>query len=223
MAWGAIIGAVGSLLGGASQSNAAAKAQEQAAWAQMMGTESQRKMYEQGQQFLDPFRQAGLAGLTAYEGQPQYGFTPEELYKLQEDQSALQRIYSAQGKRKSGQAARGQSGLIEKATADAYNRQYGRLLGGANIGSQAAQFGAQQALGTGQGIASAYMQGAQNQIPYINMQGQMNAANIAGLSNLGGNIANYWQAQPAGGAGVWDTGNYDVGAAGSQNLWGEEF
>ena len=50
----------------------------------------------------------------------------------------------------------------------------------------------------------------------------MNAANIAAATNLGGNIANYFQSQPSGGLGAWaDAG--DVGAAGSQNLWGEEF
>jgi hypothetical protein len=222
MAWQTILSTAGSIFGAGQQKEAAAEAQEQAAWAQQMATESQRKMFEEGQAFLDPFRQAGYAGLGAYEGAPQYGFSPEDLYRLQEDQAALQRIYSAQGKRKSGQAARGQMDLFQRATADAYNRAYGRQLEAAGIGSQAAQAGAQQALGTGRGIASAYMQGAQNQIPYINLQGQMNAANIAALTNLGGNIANYWQAQPSAQPSVWDE-PVSVGAAGSQNLWGEEF
>lgn len=220
MAWGAVIGAVGSILGGNEQSKAAGKAGEATALGQMQATASQKRLYEEGQKFLDPFRQAGLAGLGAYEAGPQYGFSPEDLYRLQEDQAALQRVYSAQGKRKSGTAARGQAGLFEKATADAYNRQYGRMLEAAGIGSQAAQMGAQQSLGAGQGIASAYMQGAQNQIPYINMQGQARASNIAALSNLGGSIANYWQGG-GGGTGAWDQPN-SVGAYGSQNLWGEE-
>jgi len=225
MSWGAALGVVGSLLGGSEQSKSAAKSQEMAARAQQFATEAQRRMYEEGQAFLDPFRQAGYAGLAAYEASPQFELTPEEMYKLQEDQAALQRIYSAQGKRQSGEAARGQMGLVRQASTDAYNRAYGRMLEAAGIGTQAAQAGAQQALRTGQGIASAYMQGAQNQIPYINLQGQLNASNIAGLSSLVGSIANYYQSRPPQtiGGGGWGGQNYDVGAGGSQNLWGEEF
>jgi hypothetical protein len=215
MGWGSILGAVGSIVGGGEQKEASAKAQEQAAYAQMMGTESQRRLYEEGQQFLDPFRQAGYVGLEAYEGAPMYEFTPEEQRRLQESQAGLQRVYSAQGKRKSGQAARGQMGLIERATADAYNRAYGRDLEAAGIGSQAAQAGAQQALGTGRGIASAYMQGAQNQIPYLQMQGQLAASNIAGLSSLGGSLANYYQGMGGMGGGG--------GVTGEDFLYGEEF
>jgi hypothetical protein len=212
----------GSIIGGGEQKKASAKAQEQAALAQMAATASQRGLYEEGQAFLDPFRQAGVAGLEAYEGAPMYEFTPEEQRRLQERQAGLQRIYSAQGKRRGGTAARGQMGLIERATADAYNRAYGRDIEAAGIGAQAAQAGAQQALGTGRGIASAYMQGAQNQIPYLQMQGQLGASNIAALSNLGGSLANYYQGMGGGGSSVWDDVG-DVGAAGSQNLWGEEF
>jgi hypothetical protein len=222
MGWGAILGAAGSLFGAGQQKEASAEAMQAAAWAQQQATESQRRMFEEGQAFLDPFRQAGYAGLEAYEAAPQFELTPEEQYRLQERQAALQRIYSAQGKRKSGQAARGQMGLIERASADAYNRAYGRQLEAAGIGGQAAQAGAQQALGTGRGIASAYMQGAQNQIPYINLQGQLGASNIAALTNLGGSIANYYQGQSSVAPSVWDDVG-DVGAAGSQNLWGEEF
>jgi hypothetical protein len=152
-------------------------------------------MFEQAQAMQDPYRQAGLMGLGAYEGAPQFEFTPEEAYRLQQQQEGLRRVYAAQGKRQSGEAARGAMGLAEQATADAYNRAYGGMLGQAGVGAQAAGLGAGLAQQTGQGVASAYMQGAQNQIPYIQMQGQLGAANVAALSNLGGQIANYYQAQ----------------------------
>lgn len=198
MSWGALIGSVGSLLGSGEQADAAAKSAETTAWAQQAATASKEKMFQEGEEFLDPYRQAGEMGLQAYDAAPMYGFSPEDLYRLQENQEGLRRVYAAQGKRQSGEAARGAANLFEKATADAYNRAYGRLYGAAGIGAQAAGMGAGQAMQTGQGIASAYMQGAQNQIPYIQAQGQLSAANIAALSNLGGSLANYYQAnQPA--------------------------
>jgi hypothetical protein len=197
------------MFGGAQQAGAAAEAGQMSAEQQLMATIAQQQLFEQGMALQEPFRQAGYAGLRAYEAEPQYGFTPEDLYRLQENQAALQRVYSAQGKRKSGQAARGQAGLFEQATADAYNRDYQRLLGAGQVGAQAAGLGAGQAMQTGQGIASAYMQGARNQIPYLQMQGQLGASNIAALSNLGGSLANYWQSQPA--------------KVGEDFLYGEEF
>jgi hypothetical protein len=181
------------MYGSKLQSEAAAAGMEMGAKATRKGTESQLRMFEQAMAMQDPYRQAGLAGLETMEGAPM-GFSPEDLYRLQEQGAGLQRVYSAQGKRQSGQAARGQMGLLERATADAYNRAYGGQLGAAGVGAQAAGLGAGQAQQTGQGIASAYMQGAQNQMPYIQMQGQLGAANVAALSNLGGSLANYWQA-----------------------------
>jgi len=197
VSWSAVIGVAGSLLGGGKQTEASAEAMGVSTAGTRAATESTERMFDRAMGLQDPYRQAGYAGLEAYEGAPMYGFSQEDLYKLQEDQAALQRIYSAQGKRQSGQAARGQMGLFQQASADAYNRDYGRLLEAGGIGAQAAGLGAGQAQQAGQGIASAYMQGAQNQIPYIQMQGQMDAANIAAISNMGGSIANYYQSQPS--------------------------
>jgi hypothetical protein len=201
MGWGAILSFVGSQAGSQEQQEAAAEAKGASALSQAQSTAIQEAMFNRAMGFTEPYRLAGEQALQAYESAPIYGFTPEEEYRLQQDQAALQRIYSAQGKRKSGQAARGAAGLVEQASADAYNRAYRRQLEGSQLGSQAAQMAAGAAMGAGQGISSAYMQGAQNQIPYIIGQGQERASNIAALSNLGGSLANYYQSRPSGGDG----------------------
>jgi hypothetical protein len=198
--WQVAIPIAFSLAGSALQSQAAAEGAEMSAQATQAATDAQIRAFQEAQALQAPYREAGLEALQAYEAEPVYGFTPEEEMRLQKQQAGLRRVYSAQGKRFSGEAARGQAGLAEQATADAYNRAYGRMLEGAGIGSQASGLGAQQAMGAGQGIASSYLQGAAQQIPYVQQQGQLAASNLAALSQLGGNLANYYSSLPSQGA-----------------------
>lgn len=197
--WQVAIPALMSLAGAGLQSEAAQAGAELSAEATDAATEAQQRAFRQAQEMQAPWMQAGYQALAGMEGQPVYGFTPEEQLRLQEQQAGLRRIQAAQGNRQSGIAARQQMGLLEQATADAYNRAYGGQLGRATMGAQAAGLGANLAQQGGQGIASAYLQGAQQQVPYIQAAGQLGASNLAMLGQLGGGIANYYSSQPAAG------------------------
>jgi hypothetical protein len=193
MGWGTVLGIGMSLLGGKSEAESAAKAGEMSALFQQMGAESERKMFEEGMRYAQPYREAGYAGIEAY-GDVPMGMTEADMMRLQEGTDAMRAMQAAQGRRKAGGSAEqlGQyaSGFFE----DVYNRGYEDLMGRANIGAQFATGAGQQAMGAGQDIASAYISGARNIAPYITARGQNRANMYAAAGRLGGDILNLAQA-----------------------------
>jgi hypothetical protein len=70
------------------------------------------------------------------------------------------------------------------------DRQYGRVLDMAKIGSGAAQTAGQNAMATGQGIASTYMNQGNTLANLANQQGQNSANMIGGMAGAGMGAAN---------------------------------
>ena len=183
------IGLATSLIGGRSAKKAAAEAQTKQNEAQQMSSVAQYQGYKLGQRYTDPYSQAGQAGLQAY-GDVQMGMTEEDMMRLQEGTDAMRAMQSAQGRRKAGGSAEQLGGYASGFIGDVYNRAYGGLMERANIGQQAAGQSAQLAQGAAGNVSSAYIQGAQNQIPYIMSQAQGKQNLYATLGRLGGDIAN---------------------------------
>ena len=210
MGWGVAIGLISNIFGGAAQSRAGAKAGEQEAAAQNMATESQRRMFDLAMGYGDPYRQAGQAGIEAY-GDVPMGMTEADMLNLQEGTDAMRAMQAAQGRRKAGGSAEQLGEYASGFIGDVYDRSYGDLMRRANIGSQFSGAAGQQAMGAGQDIASAYIQGAKNISPYIMQRGQNRANIYAAAGRLGGDILN--MSQSGGGGPV----------AGEDFLYGEEF
>jgi hypothetical protein len=70
------------------------------------------------------------------------------------------------------------------------DRQYGRVLDMAKIGSGAAQTAGQNAMATGQGVASTYMNQGNTLANLANQQGQNSANMIGGMAGAGMGAAN---------------------------------
>ena len=210
MAWGMILSAAGSIIGANQQAGAATEALDYSNWAQGMGTEAQRQMFEEGMEFGAPYREAGQEAL-GYYGQQPMGVQPSDLYALEQGEQALRAGQSARGRRRSGSSARELTDFYGNVFSDIYNRDYGGQLERANLGAQFAGASGQAAQNTGQGVASTYMQGAAQQVPYILGQGQMGASQIAAGAGMAGGIIDYYGNTGGGGAG----GGYGVTQGGA--------
>ena len=197
--WQQLIGQVaGSMLGASAQYGAASDALNVSTQAQRMGLESQQRMFEEGLSYGAPYREAGQEALGFY-GQQPMGIQPSDMYALEQGEQALRAGQSARGRRKSGSSARELTDFYGNVFSDIYNRDYGGVLERANLGAQFAGASGQAAQGLGQNLSATYMQGAQQQIPYITAQGQMDASQIAAISRGAGDLMNYYGNQPSGG------------------------
>jgi hypothetical protein len=192
---GTFIGAAGSLYGAGLQADASEEAMDVATQAQQMGTDSMLRMFEEGMALSDPYRAVGAEAAELY-GQPDMGITESDLYAIQQGEESLRAGQSARGRRKSGSSARELSDFYGNVFSDIYNRDYQQMLDRANIGAQFAGAGGQAGQQLGGDLASTYLAGAQQQIPYILGQGQMGATQTAVGANLLGNLFNYGYGAP---------------------------
>lgn len=203
---GAAVSAAGSIFG----SDKAADAQVQAA---KIAAKTQKEMFDKTQQNLSPFIQGGagifntlqnsIPGLTAdfaptmeqLEATPGYQFTLEEGLK------AAQNSYAAQGLGQSGAAMKGAEQYATGLASQTFQQQfqnyltqqsqkYNMLMGGSQVGANAAAGLGQISSQVGQGLANTYGNMGQGQAAaYTTMGGA-----VANLGNaLGGKgLANNW-------------------------------
>jgi hypothetical protein len=147
-------------------------------------------MYKQAMRMQEPWRQAGMGALAA-EAPVSFEPTEADIMRLEQGTEAMRAQQAATGRRRAGGSAEQLGQLAGGIYEDVYNRAYGDLMSRSNLGARFGQQLAQQAMGTGQDIGSAYTQGAGQQAQYIGQQGQMGAQNLAMLGRLGGDIYNY--------------------------------
>lgn len=159
----AVVGGVGSVVGGITQANAAEAAANQQAEAAQNALQLQREMFEYQKGLLEPYRTAGTAALKRLEGalglggpaQPQQmlEMDPGYGFRLGEGMKALERMQAARGNMLSGGALKAGQQYAQNFASNEYDRAFGRLADIAGIGrSTAAQQGtAAQQFGTSAG------------------------------------------------------------------------
>ena len=159
----AVIGGVGSVVGGITQANAAEAAANQQAEAAQNALQLQRDMFNYQKELLDPYRKRGEAALTRLSGalglegpaQPQQmlEMDPGYGFRLGEGMKALERMQAARGNMLSGGALKAGQQYAQNFASNEYDRAFGRLADIAGIGrSTAAQQGtAAQQFGTSAG------------------------------------------------------------------------
>lgn len=197
----AAIGAVGSIVGGIAQGNAADAAARKQQAAAADSNRLQERMFNQQREDQAAYRQAGQNALAQMQD-PSFNKTfsaadfqqdPGYAFRMAEGQKAIERSAAARGGLNSGGALRALTqygqGFASNEYQNAYNRfnqdqqnRFGRLSQLAGFGQGANQLGAQ----AGQNYASQYGQ---------NVQGAANAAGAADIAKANafsgavGNIA----------------------------------
>jgi len=148
----AVVGGVGSVVGGVLEANAAEKAAETQSQAAANALALQREMFEYQKGLLEPYRTAGtkalerLSGAMGLGGQgsqqqmlemdPGYGF------RLGEGLKALERMQASRGNFLSGGALKAGQRFAQDTASQEYDRAFGRLSDIAGIGrSTGAQLG----------------------------------------------------------------------------------
>lgn len=181
MAWEwaipAAIGA-GTAAIGAFASNRAANT---AADASREAADTQMQMFQQNREDLAPFRQAGLRGLTAFEGTlgPTFQTSPGYQFAMDEGRRAIDASASARGMLNSGARLRELTRFGQGMANQEFGNYQNRLAALAGIGQTATGQGAQLGAQTAQGVAQTQMAGGQAQAQGIT--GGVNAA-LAGIN-----------------------------------------
>ena len=140
----AVVGGVGSVVGGVLEANAAEKAAETQSQAAANALALQREMFEYQKSLLDPYREAGKKALDRLssamglggpgsqqqmlEMDPGYGF------RLGEGLKALERMQASRGNFLSGGALKAGQRFAQDTASQEYDRAFGRLSDIAGIG-----------------------------------------------------------------------------------------
>jgi hypothetical protein len=202
MIGGMALGAVGNVISGIGQKNAANKQARAMTAAGQQSAETQRMMYEQGQQAVQPYAQAGQQALGQFQGlltpqgqadfTQQYTQSPQFQMMQQQAEEATLRNASATGGLRTGQSKVALSSIAPQLINQAYGQQMQGLQGlyqqGAGLAGQSAGLAAnvgQNIAGTQYGAA----QGAAN----AQYQGNTAMTNMLGntLGQIGGMGLNY--------------------------------
>lgn len=214
----AIIGGVGSLVGGAMQADAADDAASMQLQATREANALHEKLYNQQRQDQQPWRAAGLTALGQMNNPDfQRDFTADDFkqdpgyeFRMAEGQKALERSASARGGLFSGAAGKALSRYGQDFASNEYGNAYNRFNA-----DRDRRFGRLSSLaGIGQGATNQLISGAQN---YAN-QGSQNIIG-GGNAQAAGRIgqANAWSGAISG---ITKAG-MDAGAASQQNSWME--
>lgn len=223
---GGAIGAIGSIFG----ADKAADAQQQTA---AMQIKAQKEMFEKSQALTAPYREGGqnflnmllgrIGGLTEefLPTMEQLEQTPGYQWNLNQGLKATQNAYAARGLGTSGAALKGAADYASGLASNTYQQQlsnyltqnaqtYNMLMGGAQMGANAATGSAGQAMQLGQGISGALgTAGA----------AQANAYNTMGgaIANLGNTIGGMAMAN-----GNWGLGSgFGLGGSSGNGLLGD--
>lgn len=182
MPLGSIISAGASLLGARAQSRAAERA-----------AQVQQQQFEQIRSDLEPYREAGVRGLSQYEdalGQPDVplglaeysrGFqeSPGYQYRLQEGQDAIQNSAAGRGMLQSGRTLRG----LQTHAQGLANQDYWNYVGQNRLGALDRHAQRQDRLGQLRGLSTI----GQNAAVQTGAAGQTAASNIGNAYQSAGN------------------------------------
>jgi hypothetical protein len=210
--WGAIISAVGSLLGGAMSSNGADNAADSQRQAAQQGIDEQRREWDQMRHDLAPYMDAGtgaLSGLQKLMRGDYSGFenSPDYLYAKQQMTQGLDRSAAARGRLYSGGYGVDLSGHLNGLASQNLGTYRNFLAGLAHEG---------QASAAGVGAAGMSMANSIGQL-YGNM-GDAGAYGAMGSANAWANALN-GASRSIGD--VWNTSRSSYGGGGSDaSAWG---
>lgn len=208
----AVVGGVGSYLGGKEAGDAAEEAAKLSAASTTESIEAQEKMYEQTRADQEPWRLAGEKALQTIQERPDFQFTTEDFenfkdpayeFRMQEGVNALDRSAASRGRLLSGAQDRAVTRYGSDLASQEYQNAFNRSLTTenvnlakqqslANVGQSATNVVSQAGQTTGSNIASTAMQGATQQGNAVIAGGQAQAdmySNIGQSANQA--IGNY--------------------------------
>lgn len=207
--WGAAITSVSAGL----QAIVGNKAYQNALDAQKVGAAqgaaTREKQYKETQGFIDPYNKAGQVGLNQAQNMltPGYQFNasdPSYQWRLEQGQKALERSAASKGQLLSGGMLKSLAGYSQGMASQEYGNQFGRAMGLAGLGYNAAS----------------------QQAGYSNAFGNTQAAGQEGIANAeAANIMSKyqnWQNLDSQAAGAWSGyfGSKGGGTGSSQNTAG---
>jgi len=140
----AVVGGVGSVVGGVLEANAAEKAAKTQAQAAANALALQREMFEYQKSLLEPYRTAGTKALERLSGamglggpgsqQQMLEMDPGYGFRLGEGLKALERMQASRGNFLSGGALKAGQRFAQDTASQEYDRAFGRLSDIAGIG-----------------------------------------------------------------------------------------
>jgi hypothetical protein len=140
----AVVGGVGSVVGGVLEANAAEKAAETQSQAAANALALQREMFEYQKSLLEPYRTAGTKALERLSGamglggpgsqQQMLEMDPGYGFRLGEGLKALERMQASRGNFLSGGALKAGQRFAQDTASQEYDRAFGRLADIAGIG-----------------------------------------------------------------------------------------
>lgn len=140
----AVVGGVGSVVGGVLEANAAEKAAETQSQAAANALALQREMFEYQKSLLEPYRTAGTKALERLSGamglggpgsqQQMLEMDPGYGFRLGEGLKALERMQASRGNFLSGGALKAGQRFAQDTASQEYDRAFGRLSDIAGIG-----------------------------------------------------------------------------------------
>jgi hypothetical protein len=140
----AVVGGVGSVVGGVLEANAAEKAAETQSQAAANALALQREMFEYQKGLLEPYRTAGTKALERLSGamglggpgsqQQMLEMDPGYGFRLGEGLKALERMQASRGNFLSGGALKAGQRFAQDTASQEYDRAFGRLSDIAGIG-----------------------------------------------------------------------------------------
>lgn len=221
-AWGAAIGAVGSIIGGGLQSSAASDAADTQAASSAAAIAEQRRQYDLTRSDYAPYRAAGTQALGQLQTENNANPTAADVmsdpgyqFGLDQGQLGLDRKAAASGGRVSGAALKAASSYATNYATTGYNAAYQRRQD--RLNRLAALAGIGQTATTGSAVVG--QQGTNALTNLMSNQGDAAAAGQLAQGNIWGNAANQlgaigqkWAGSGSSGGGYLGTGNYSTSA-----------
>lgn len=184
----------GAFAGGQAGNNAEARAALDAADIALdmgrLAREKDIEMFDLGQEFMAPYRQAGLEAMPEYERELySMDYSPANDYMTREDLRRMKMQAAASGKLRSGTTARSLGDIYERAAVREYNRRYEPVLNAVNAGAGHAFGASQGAAAAGADAGNLYLNAANQLGAITRAQGQSDAAMYGALGQAAGTWA----------------------------------